>query len=86
MDLKKPYGVPNGGIDTKVINSELMEKKASIAISGPTTENNANLPVFKFGHDQFSKKGLPQEFNFPYIYMSPRTIKDDSISDVYKFK
>ena len=83
LDFK---GVPNGGIDTKVVNSELMKKMASVAISGPTTENNPNLSVFKFGNDMHRRNGVPTEFNFPYIYMNPQTIKDDDIDDIYNFE
>lgn len=86
VDLKSRFGWPNGGIDTKVVNSDLMSKMASVAISGPTIENNKNLPVFKFSWEPFQRKGVPVEFNFPYIYMAPQTIKDDSINDIYNFK
>jgi len=78
-------GIPNGGIDTKVINSELMDKKTSIAISGPTTENNPNLIPFKFYGDHHRRNGVPKEFNFPYIIMNSKTLKDNSINDKYEF-
>lgn len=79
-------GYPNGGIDTKVINFEYMEKKTSIAISGPTTENNPNLTIYKFGNDLHKRSGVPEEFNFPYLKMNAKTIKDDSINDSFSFE
>jgi hypothetical protein len=78
-------GIPNGGIDTKVINSELMDKKTTIAISGPTKENNPNLTTFKFTNDHYRRNGVPEEFNFSYIKMNVETLKDDSINDKYEF-
>ncbi len=83
LDFK---GIPNGGIDTKIINSELMDKKTSIAISGPTTENNPNLIPFKFTDRTYRRNGLPEEFNFPYLIMNAETLKDDSINDKYVFQ
>ena len=79
-------GIPNGGIDTKLINSELMHEKTSIAISGPTTENNPNLTPFKFdSSDTCRRNGVPKKFDFPYLIMNAETIKNDSINDKYIF-
>lgn len=80
-----PNGFPNGGTDTKVINSELMDKKTSIAISGPTFENNPNLKPFKFVNDTHRRNGIPEEFNFPYFKMNSQTLRDDTINDKFTF-
>jgi len=79
----------SGGIDTKVTNQDLVSKMTSIAISGPTTENNENLPVFDFTKidplKRILRDGVPEKFNFPYVLMNPKTICCDSVNDLYKF-
>merc|ERR1712032_1333163 len=62
VDLRKFHPIPNGGIDTKVINFELMQSMSSIAQSGPTVENNPNLEVFdfkKWTFGNYERKGVP---------------------------
>ena len=84
-----PFEHLSGGIDTKVTNEELVLKMTAIAISGPTTENNKNLPVFDFNkvdnHKRIKREGVPQKFDFPYVLMSPKTICCDSQNDLYNF-
>jgi hypothetical protein len=76
----------SGGVDTKVTNLEFIKKLASVAISGPTTEN-PNLPPFSWKNTKSteSRRGVPEVFNFPYIYMSPATISGNDPNDVYQF-
>lgn len=84
-----PFAHLSGGIDTKVTNEELVLKMTAIAISGPTTENNENLPVFDFNkvdsHKRIKREGVPEKFDFPYVLMSPKTICCDSQNDLYNF-
>lgn len=83
------FGHLSGGIDTKVTNEDLVFKMTAIAVSGPTTENNQNLPVFDFNkvdsRKRISRDGVPEKFEFPYVLMSPKTICCDSESDLYNF-
>jgi hypothetical protein len=78
----------SGGIDTKVTKLEFVKELVSVAISGPTTENNKNLTPFswsKSGDTRTSRVGVPDVYNFPYIKMSPKTLENDSLADVVKF-
>ncbi len=75
-----------GGIDCKITNSTFISEMTTIAINGPTTENNENLPVFKWGdHPFFKVDGLPREYNFDWVKINPNTLIKDDISDKYKF-
>lgn len=78
----------SGGIDVKVSNLELISKMTAIAVSGPTTENNSeNLPVFdwkeierKHSLSNQSRLGVPDKFDFPYVVMSPDTLKSPTMA------
>jgi len=80
----------SGGIDTKVTNADFVFKMTSVAISGPTTENNHNLSVFDWKiadpNHYIKREGVPERFDFPYILMNPKTICCDNNNDIYKFK
>ena len=78
----------SGGIDTKVTNFEMTMKMTAVAISGPTTDNNSNLPVFNWSSQDpdIKRVGVPESFNFPYILVSPKTICCENESDVFKFE
>lgn len=59
-----------------------------MTISGPTNENNENLKTFKWNDYTDSKVehlGLPEEYNFPYIKMTPNDIDIDNDEDIYTF-
>ncbi len=79
----------SGGVDTKVTNEELVFKMSAVAISGPTTDNNENLPVFNWKtadpKNLFKKVGVPEKFDFPYILISPKTLCCDNQNDIYVF-
>ena len=77
----------SGGIDCKVTNYELSQSLTSIAVSGPTNENNENLTTFDWGgQNDIKRVGVPQKFNFPYILMSPKTLCCDNKNDIYSYK
>jgi len=88
-DLSRIFNL-SGGTDTKITNEELVFKMTSIAISGPTTENNENLPVFDFKkvdpNNHIKRDGVPERFDFPYILMNPNTICCENKNDIYKFE
>jgi hypothetical protein len=77
----------SGGIDCKVTNYELSQKLSSIAVSGPTNENNKYLLPFQWdkNNKNYKKIGVPNKFDFPYILMSPKTICCDNVNDIYSF-
>lgn len=83
------FGHLSGGVDTKVTNSDLVSKMTAIAVSGPTTENNENLPVFDFAkvdpHKRIKREGVPERFSFPYVLMNPKTICCENQNDLYNF-
>ena len=64
---KKRY---SGGIDTKVVDSEMFFKKEIIAINGPTTENR-HFKSFEFvdgnGGMGIRHEGIPKRIEFPYV-------------------
>jgi hypothetical protein len=77
----------SGGIDTKVTKLEFVKRLTSVAISGPTTENKKLKPFnwSKSGDTSTSRRGVPEVFNYPYILMSPKTLYDDSVKDIFSF-
>jgi hypothetical protein len=77
----------SGGIDCKVTNHELVQELAAVAISGPTNENNENLKTFNWKdakNSSIAKKGVPDEWDFPYLLMKPQTICCDNKNDEYE--
>ena len=77
----------SGGIDCKLTNSELASKLTSVIQSGPTTENNENLPVFDWNNFKDRDQrivGLPQKYDFSWILASPENIKFNR-KDNYEF-
>jgi hypothetical protein len=78
----------SGGVDCKVVNSDLMSKLSSIIISGPTIDNNPNLTVFDW-KNQSSKlkhRGLPDRYEFGWYLASPNHLKNNSLDDKYNFQ
>jgi hypothetical protein len=77
----------SGGIDCKVTNFELAKTLTSVAVSGPTNENNRNLIPFDWTkiNKNIKREGVPTKFNFPYILMSPATLCCDNTNDNYTF-
>jgi hypothetical protein len=79
----------SGGIDCKVINSELISNLSTLMVSGPTTENNENLKVFKwsdFDDLDIKHTGLPDKYDFKWLLASPDNIKYNKKNDLYEFK
>lgn len=65
-----------------------MNQLTSIFISGPTIENNPNLPVFewkKYSQKDIKHEGLPERYEFDWYKVSPDSIKYNDKDDVYKF-
>jgi pectate lyase len=89
FDLEKDSFNLSGGIDCKITDSIMIKKLTSLVISGPTTENNTNLKVFKwkdFDNLDIRHVGLPDKYNFNWYTASPQNIKYNKNSDLYEFK
>ena len=88
FDLSNKMKNLSGGVDCKITNYELAKKLTCIAISGPTNDNNENLPPFEWSKTttKEQRKGVPEKFNFPYVIMSPKTLCCDNENDIHKFK
>jgi hypothetical protein len=86
-DLEKGARL-SGATDCKIVNLGLMNELSTLAISGPTTENNTNLIPFAWadhqGHGE-SIIGLPERYEFDWYKFNSRTLSDNSLSDLYKF-
>jgi hypothetical protein len=85
-------GSYSGGIDTKVTDSKMMAELTSIAISGPTViekkDQSGNIvrQFFKWPENtSISIKGVPKEYDYANIIMSPKTLCCDNINDVFQF-
>lgn len=63
-DLDPRYGLPFGGVDAKVTNTEFVRQITCKFISGPTHENQ---PVF----ESAKWEGMPQKWDFDWIEVSP---------------
>jgi len=78
FDLLQKGGVPNGGIDAKVVNRCLMEVHQVQAISGPS---HAPLPPFRWRSESgeelwpgWPRDGLPDVWSFGFVQMTPTGI------------
>jgi len=85
MDLSPYMPIPNGGIDTKVLNRCLFYKLEVQAKSGPA---HGAVPAFKWlrpdGGEMWNgypHMGLPNLWNFDWVQMTPLSL--GGISDVY---
>jgi hypothetical protein len=79
----------SGGIDCKVTNHEMMQKLSTLAISGPTTDNNINLKPFDWNDYKLkytSILGLPEKYDFKWLNVNKETLEDNNLTDVYIFK
>jgi hypothetical protein len=78
----------SGGVDCKFTNFDLISKMSSAIISGPSTENNPNLPIFEWTSElkSLKHKGLPEKFDFGWYLASPENIKDNNLQDKFNFK
>jgi hypothetical protein len=77
----------SGGLDCKLTNSQLIKNLTSVIQSGPTIENNENLPVFDWSAWEYLNivhEGIPEKFNFPWLLENPDIIKDNK-SDKFVF-
>jgi len=84
LDLDQRSHIPNGGIDSKVINRCLMKELQCQAESGPSHDKQ---PVFSWtspaGGELFPgwpHLGMPNSWNFGWVQMTPSTLLD-TISD-----
>jgi len=74
MDLNQIAPIPNGGIDTKIVNRCLLKLRQCQAISGPT---HATQTVFQWETDGkenwkgWPHRGLPNAWNFGFVQMTP---------------
>jgi len=85
MDLSPSMPIPNGGIDSKVMNRCLMQKLEVQAKSGPA---HGAVPPFKWARPDgtelwngYPHMGLPNVWNFGWVQMTP--LSQGGISDVY---
>jgi hypothetical protein len=74
FDLAQQNAVPNGGIDTKVVNACYQKRGIVQAICGPS---HVNQPVFQWknvdGSDKFPgypHVGMPDSYDFGWVQMS----------------
>ncbi|CAD7937227.1 unnamed protein product [Amoebophrya sp. A25] len=72
-------GVPNGAVDSKVSDLDMIRELRAMAISGPTTDEH-RLPTFAWRDSKgtelydpalFPHEGLPNMWNFPWMDMKP---------------
>ena len=73
-DLGEMFTNLSGAIDCKITNFHFAMKMTAIAIAGPTADDNPNLSIFdwnKYISKNILHDGVPQKFNFPWIYTSP---------------
>ena len=77
-----------GGTDTKVTNLDLVEKISAVAVAGPVWNENDPSTLFVWPDKENTnfRLGVPNQFKFDYLLMSPENIWCDKKSDVYKFK
>jgi hypothetical protein len=75
MDLNPARPIPNGGIDSKVINNCMLKTMTTQAISGPT---HATQPLFRWVADDgkdlwpgFPHIGLPDLWKFDWVQLTP---------------
>lgn len=86
-DLAKVFMNLSGAIDCKITNFEFAMSMTAIVIAGPTKDDNPNLKAFDWKdvkslnilHD-----GVPQRFDFPWIYTSPRHLCCNN-NDIFKW-
>jgi len=85
MDLSPTMPIPNGGIDSKIVNRCLFQKLEVQAKSGPS---HGAVPAFKWNKadgtelwNGYPHMGQPNEWNFGWVQMKP--IGQGAISDVY---
>lgn len=83
LSLFKHY---SGGVDAKVSDYDHAIKLKAVAISGPTNENNPNLPTFTWKNVSSVKhEGLPEKYDFPWVLMSPETLRGES-KDIFTWR
>jgi len=75
FDLLPSGGVPNGGIDAKIVNRCLLKKLEVQAISGPS---HGTLPPFRWRAEGGAElwpgwphDGLPDVWDFDFVQMTP---------------
>jgi len=70
QDLDSTSPIAEGAIDTKITTSQLYSSLTTIAIAGPTTQNQ---PVFAWSGQWASQShvGLPYSYNFPWVTLKP---------------
>ena len=64
----------SGGIDAKITNRDMVHKGGLLAISGPSSENNA--PIFDWNnHLREAHDGLPLQWDFKWESFNKYNIK-----------
>jgi len=76
----------SGALDAKITNYQMILNLNNLAISGPTTNKNKNLPIFQWDDKNdlmkdIKHRGVPTKFNFPWLNITPETIKNNNIND-----
>lgn len=73
-----------GGVDSKLVNSELVSKMSTITINGPAdTRDNPNLKDYILNDNLSKLFGIKPEFKFPYLLISPESFDNKNINDKY---
>jgi len=70
-----PKGLAFGEMDTKITSSNMLPHLSFVAISGPTTQHNKELPVFDFATTQFQvpHRGIPDRWDFDWVVFHPQS-------------
>ena len=67
----------------------MIQKLSSVIISGPTNENNENLPTFRWKDSdkkELSIDGLPEKYDFSWLLANPENIKNNNKNDTFIFE
>jgi len=85
FDLSPNLPIPNGGIDSKVVNRCLFAKMEIQAMSSPA---HGAVPPFQWSNDDgadlfpgYPHVGLPNKWNFGWVQMTP--LDQIGVTDVY---
>lgn len=67
----------------------MINELSSAIISGPTNENNENLPTFSWkpsDKKELSIDGLPEKYDFPWLLANPDNLKNPNKNDTFIFE
>ena len=75
LSINREFKRPAGGIDSKIVNINLVQSGKVHAISGPSRQGNA--PAFDWKDwSQEPYYGLPQHWNFDWVVFDENFIKN----------